>query len=190
MAIRPLEKPSRDAALRLDPFDPRGAPIVASWVRTRREAYWLAPQTAPPITAADVLRWRRPRGCPLELRRAGDDRLLGYGEVNLLNADRRAYWLGHVIVAPDQRGRGLGRRLTHLLLAHAFEVCGARRVSLVVFPENRAAVACYRAAGMIDEGVETHYFEAWGRSERLLRLGASRPPALWRGRGRADQAIP
>ncbi len=180
MALRPLvSSSSRDMPLRLEPFDPRGAAIVASWVRTRHEAFWLAPQTRPPITASDVVRWRRPGGNPLTLRRKDSTRMLGYGEVNPLNAQRHTYWLGHVIIPPDQRGRGLGRRLVQLLLAHAFETCRARRVSLVVFPENRAAVACYRAAGMVDEGFETHHFEAWGRTEELLRLGISRPQRSW-----------
>lgn len=98
---------------------------------------------------------------------------LAYGEVNLLNERRREYWLGHLIVDPRQRGRGVGRWLAELLLQEAFDRLGARRVSLVVFPENRSAIACYRAAGMRDEGFETHYFPPYRRWERLLRLIAT-----------------
>jgi ribosomal protein S18 acetylase RimI-like enzyme len=61
-----------------------------------------------------------------------------------------------------------------MLLHRAFHLRGARRVSLVVFPENRVAVACYRAAGMHDDAFETHYFPAYRRRARLLRLAATR----------------
>lgn len=98
---------------------------------------------------------------------------VGYGELNLLNDARREFWLGHLIIDPAFRGMGLGVRLTRLLLRRAFVDHAASCVSLVVFPDNAAAVACYRAAGLYPSGFEQHAFEAYGTRERLLRMSAT-----------------
>ncbi|MFQ5806432.1 MAG: GNAT family N-acetyltransferase [Phycisphaerae bacterium] len=177
MAAEPITTPNRVQTLRLAPFDARYAERVVSWVCGAREAYWLAPRTKPPLTADKVRAWASPGRNPLMLVAPGQSGPLAYGELNVLNEKRRDYWLGHLIVDPRQRGRGLGRRLTELLLLRAFRRHGARHVSLVVFPENEPAVACYRAAGMHDDGYETHYFASYRRRERLLRLAATRIPS-------------
>lgn len=173
MAAEPILKPGRIQALRLRAFDPRYAARVVSWVRGAREAYWLAPRTKPPLTAAKVCAWAEPGRRPLMLVEPPQAEPLAYGELNLLNEARREYWLGHLIVDPQQRGQGLGRELTELLVHRALQRHAARRVSLVVFPDNQGAIACYRAAGLVEDGYETHWFAPYRRHERLLRLIAA-----------------
>lgn len=172
MAVNP--RTHKDAALvcRLEPFRPAWAELIVSWVRDEQEAYWLAPRTPPPLTADEILRWQRPgREGFMSLEGDGPEPR-GYGELNLLSSGRRRYWLGHLIVDPAQRGRGCGVQLTRLLLRHAAVRQGAREVTLVVFPENRRAVSCYLAAGLREDGYETHEFPAYGRRVRLLRMTA------------------
>jgi RimJ/RimL family protein N-acetyltransferase len=176
MAAELITSPRWVSALRLTPFEAGYADRVLSWVRSPREAYWLAPRTKPPLTIEKLRAWARPGRIPLMLVAPEQPEPLAYGELNVLNERRREYWLGHLIVDSQQRGRGLGRRLTELLLRRAFDRLAARRVSLVVFPENAAAVACYQAAGMCDDGYETHYFAVYRRRERLVRLVATRVP--------------
>jgi RimJ/RimL family protein N-acetyltransferase len=156
---------------RLERFDPRHTELVASWVRSEREAYWLAPHTPPPITAERVLAWSMEGRHPLQLMEGGALAPVAYGELNVLNASAREYWLGHLIVDPERRGRGLGVRLVELLIQRGFQHLGARRISLVVFTDNLVAQRSYRAAGMREEGYEVHRFPAYGTSERLLRMG-------------------
>jgi len=156
----------------LVPFEPVWAELVLSWVRDAQEMYWLAPKTVPPLTVAEILSWKRPGHSPYLLMQPGRPQPLGYGELNRMSDAPRQYWLGHLIVDPAERGKGHGKELTRLLLREAFDQRGARRVTLVVFPENRAAVACYRAAGMREDGHEWHAFPAYGREECLLRLAA------------------
>ena len=146
-----------------------------SWIRDAREAYWVAPRTPPPLTACEVLHWGVAGHCPLLLYELGETTPVGYGEVNELTSGMNRYWLGHLIVDPTQRGRGLGLQLTRLLLAEAFGRFHASDVTLVVFPENTVAIECYRAAGMRDNGYETHHFPAYQRRVRLLRMVAWRP---------------
>lgn len=47
----------------------------------------------------------------------------------------------------DLRGRGLGREVTRLVVAWAFDVLGVHRIQLEVVDGNRRAVDCYLACG-------------------------------------------
>jgi RimJ/RimL family protein N-acetyltransferase len=144
-------------------------------VSSAREALWLAPRTAPPLTVASFLKWHGPAVQPFLLTPAGGGPPVGYGELNLLSQDDRRHWLGHLIVDPTRRGEGCGQELTRLLVRRAFEVGGSREVTLVVFPGNLAAIRCYRAAGFSDDGFEVHDFPAYGLRAELLRMAIRRP---------------
>lgn len=170
---------------------PITAASVAGWQRPGCAAFVLVERTAieperagasdgvaPDATSADV-NAAEADGVTLDPAAALCDgptgcEPLAYGEINVLNASRREYWLGHLIVDPRRRGRGLGTALTRLLARRAHGEFGARRVSLVVFVDNRAAVHCYRQAGFVDDGFESHEFPAYGRTESLLRMVAPR----------------
>jgi RimJ/RimL family protein N-acetyltransferase len=170
MAIAPTRKKAQVSSVRLMPFQREHAALVASWVMDAREAYFLAPRTPPPVTANKVRGWGGPGQRQFVLMEAGRQLAVAYGELNVLRTDQRRFWLGHLIVDPQQRGHGLGTELTRLLLRHAFTRLGATQVTLVVFPENRPAVVCYRAAGMHESGSEWHYFPPYERHVRLLRM--------------------
>jgi len=151
-------------------FTPRHAPRVSSWIRTQADAYWLAPQTPFPITPARVRAWAVPGTEPLLLLSGDAGAPVAYGELNVLERGRAQYWIGHLIVDPEQRRRGLGRVLTQSLLQRAFRLRGALGVSLVVFPENEAAIRCYRGCGFREVGTEWHSFPAYGKRVAMLRM--------------------
>lgn len=165
----------REPGCRLVEFDPAWAEHVVRWVRDERESYWLAPKSTPPLTAREILGWRKPDHHPYMLVLPARAAPIAYGELNRLSGARRCYWLGHLIVDPEYRGQGWGVALTRALLDEAFQQRGARRVTLIVFPENTRAVACYRAAGLREDGHEWHTFTAHGRRECLIRMAAGGP---------------
>jgi RimJ/RimL family protein N-acetyltransferase len=170
----------RERALRLEAFQPAAAERIVSWVGGAQEAYWLAPRTAPPLTVEKVRSWAHPLHEPLVLV-DGEAAPLGYGELNVLAGGDRVWWLGHLIIDPAHRGRGLGTELTRRLLLRAFQQRGASRVTLVVFAENTAAIASYRRAGLRFDGYESHKFPAYGRCERLMRMAVN-AREYWAGR--------
>jgi RimJ/RimL family protein N-acetyltransferase len=143
-------------------------------VQDEREAYWLAPKTAPPLTTADVRAWVSSAHEPLQLAHRELTYPLAYAELNILNHRPLHLWLGHLIVDPAWRGQGLGQAFTRQLLDRAFACHAARAVSLVVFPENLPAIRCYRAAGLRDGGYEWHNLPPYARDVRLLRMTAER----------------
>lgn len=149
----------RLAAFSLRPFQPEDAVQVASWVHDLLELRWISPSTPPPLTADKVCSWHADGTSAFMLfDQAGSEnsRALAYGEVNRAPHDREARWLGHLIVAPERRGRGVGGVLVHLLLAEAQRSPGLKRVVLIVSPDNLAGRRCYLRAGFQIVGEEQH----------------------------------
>ena len=165
----PLETLPR---LSLRPFEPWHAASVARWIRSDEELHWLAPGTPAPLTADKVLAWRKPAGRSYVLLAEGSTAPIGYGELNVMRRDRRQVWLGHVVLGPSFRGRGLGLCFVRALLAESYNTIRATRAVLVVFPSNDAAIHCYRRAGFELVGEEHHRFRSNGLRERMLRLEA------------------
>ena len=76
------------------------------------------------------------------LSMAGD--FVGFGQ--LYERDGRIH-LARLIVRPDMRGRGAGKRLIELLLEAGSEVFSGSEYSLFVYRENIPAYECYRSLG-------------------------------------------
>lgn len=75
---------------------------------------------------------------------------------------RAEYTVGLFVAA--LRGRGLGREVTRLVLAWAFEVVGLHRVELQVLAGNDRAIRCYLACGFRQEGIRREaelYPDGW-----------------------------
>jgi RimJ/RimL family protein N-acetyltransferase len=153
----------------LMPFDRGQAMRVASWIRDDAEMFWLAPGTPPPITPDKVVNWTRRRGGAFLFGPREADPV-GYAELNSMQRDPRDLWIGHVLIDPQHRGQGLGRALTAALVHRAFHIERARRLTLVVFPENTAAVRCYQSAGFHLRREEVQVFGPQRRRYGLLRF--------------------
>jgi RimJ/RimL family protein N-acetyltransferase len=163
--------------LRLRRFEAWQAYDVAGWVETPEELHWLAPSTRHPLTADKVLRWKQPAGLAVTWV-DGNEQTIGYAELNPMRLNARHCWLGHVIVRPACRGRGVGASFVRTLVRFGLKELRATRLSLIVFPDNVAAVRCYRRAGFHVAGFEDHRFHAFGSKHRLLRLEIE-PSAAW-----------
>ncbi|MGB0714340.1 MAG: GNAT family N-acetyltransferase [Phycisphaerae bacterium] len=156
----------------LVPYSREHAAVIASWVGSAQELFHLAPSTEPPLTAHKVRNWPRPGGVAMTYCDSHGEPT-AYGEINPMRNDALHYWLGHIIVAPALRGAGLGSRFMSALFDVAYTDLSARRISLVVFPENMAACRCYERVGMSCCGEEFHRFVSDGPRHRLLRYERS-----------------
>ena len=156
------------AELQLAPFDPQHAALVAGWAADSQDAFLVAPHTRPPITPERIIEWTTTARYATLLWR--DDQPLAYGELNLLNLVSRRWWLGHLLVDPAQRGRGLGRQLVQVLLRKAFRENAARSVTLVVYPQNTRAIRSYQSAGMRLDGYELHDFAPYRMQVQMVRM--------------------
>ncbi|MGN6870689.1 MAG: GNAT family N-acetyltransferase [Solirubrobacteraceae bacterium] len=86
------------------------------------------------------------------------------GQIRVENVDwdhRRAeitIWL-----APQVRGRGLGRGALRLAGGWLLETCGLARLEILSEPENVAAIRAAQAAGFVREGVLREYQRKRGK---------------------------
>lgn len=78
---------------------------------------------------------------------------------------------GFVIVNPDLRGKGYGKKMMQLGMKFAIEVYGASKVSLGVFENNQSAYYCYKAAGFIENG-HTEDYELMGKQWKCIDMEA------------------
>lgn len=125
----------------LEMFDVRSAAEVAGWARTPEEAaMWCS---LPVVTDEIVAGWSDRAGSEAFVLRDGG-KVVAYGEI-WVDTDENEVEIAHLIVAPNARGRGLGRRLVEGLVHQArrhYPVVAIRVHSL-----NEIAIRCYTAAG-------------------------------------------
>ncbi len=177
MSIAPYQASAvhvQNGPLALVTFDRDAAPLVASWVRDPHELFWLAPKTLPPLSAEKIIEWPGPDGSPLLLYRDGDFEPVGYAELNPMPGQSYHLWIGHCIVRPELRQQGFGRALVEMLLHEAFQNRYATRVSLVVFPDNTAAIRCYRATGFLHIREQVRQMPSTGRRHCMVEMRITR----------------
>lgn len=137
---------SGQAELRLGDFQEEHAETILSWVSSAEDALGWAETPFLRIGPDLFDSWHAQPGVVPCVGWLGDE-LCAYGHVWEDHAEREAE-IARVIVAPERRRQGIGRTFAALLGAEAtrrgFEVVLARTVRA-----NRAAFACYRAAGFV-----------------------------------------
>lgn len=158
--------------MHLSNYIPAWGSAIAAWVTTEQDLRWLAPGTLPPLTGEKITAWKKAGGASLVGFGRGSELPIAYGELNPMKSEAGHFWIGHILVDPRLRGCGMGRLFVRKLLEEAFHRREAFRVSLVVFPENRAAIQCYQKCGFRMTGDEKHRFLPGGPRHRLLRFEA------------------
>lgn len=78
---------------------------------------------------------------------------------------------GFVIVDASKRGKGYGKKMIQLALKYAFEIYGAKKVTIGAFENNPSAYHCYKAAGFEDAPMaEISSCRIFGETWRVLEL--------------------
>lgn len=78
---------------------------------------------------------------------------------------------------PCFRGKGYGKKMLSLGISHAFDCCGAKKVTLGVFSNNPGAYHCYKSLGFREIGSTAYSFgeETWTCLELELTRQARVP---------------
>lgn len=173
MAIA-ISNEHRAGQFKLADFEAKQANTILGWVTSPQLLRWVAPSTSAPLTIEKIIQWKKPRGEAYVLlgpddQPSGETIPLGYGELNPMRYEPDHLWLGHIIVSPEARGCGLGKLLVQKLLEQSITRHRATIISLIVFPENIDAIACYKSVGFRLLREESHRF-GQGPLHRLLRL--------------------
>jgi ribosomal protein S18 acetylase RimI-like enzyme len=150
----------------LQPFDPGRAALVASWaVGDEVVRAWCAVE-GDAVPADVVMSWSEADDVEAYLFRASDGGpLVAYGEL-WLDDEEGEVELARLLVAPEHRGRGLGRILVRELVAHARSTHRELPdVILRVRPENAQAIRAYVAAGFVDVPADEQ--ATWNEGQRF-----------------------
>ncbi|HEX4009166.1 MAG TPA: GNAT family N-acetyltransferase [Solirubrobacteraceae bacterium] len=128
---------------------------IAGWIASEDDLYqWSGPADFSwPLTVDQLLGdlARAGGGRLLLAATAGEGALVGHVKLAVA-AHHRIGHIGRVVVAPDQRGRGMGTALMRAVVALGFDELGLHRLQLGVYAFNTAAIACYQGAGFVVEG--------------------------------------
>ena len=138
-------------------FEAAHAEPISRWVASDHALFLLAPMTHPPLTPGKVTAWSCHADESLVLVSSAIE-VLAYGVLNQMRLSERQRWIGHLVVAPEWRGRGVGRRFVLALLERTFAIRDVDSVSLVVCPWNGPAVRCYQQLGFEQIGIQRRCF--------------------------------
>jgi RimJ/RimL family protein N-acetyltransferase len=142
-------------ALMLRPFEERDFASLISWVPTADElVQWCAARFRHPLDEDQLRRHlESAKGShTLEMFTVTrEDRAVAHVELGMI-WPHLSCRLSRVLVAPGERGRGIGRGTVRLAVTRAFERHRVDRVDLGVADDNGVAVGCYRAQGFVHVG--------------------------------------
>jgi RimJ/RimL family protein N-acetyltransferase len=77
---------------------------------------------------------------------------VGHISLGGISKKNRAGRISRVLVAPEQQGKGYCRQMVSAVLKIGFEDLHLHRISLGVYDFNKAAISCYKKAGLVIEG--------------------------------------
>src|SRR5262245_3716927 len=101
----------------LEPFEPILASVVSPWARTQDEVLAWCARGDVPVPHGVIAGWPVEPGISAYGLSDGTE-LVGYGEL-WIDDEESEVELARLIVAPDRRGRGIGRHLARTLAQRA-----------------------------------------------------------------------
>lgn len=169
----------KDPVVSLHPFGPPDFARLIAWVTDGGSQetllYWAGPIFTWPLDEGQLESYVEPALSepPVRVIWRADDASgapVGHIELNAIDRLDRSAVLSRVLVAPDHRGRGVGRAMAAAALDLAFAELRLRRVVLNVFESNTPARRCYKSLGFAQEGSPRDILGANGGNLRTLRM--------------------
>lgn len=139
----------------LRPMKDCDIPTIAGWLTDAVTMHkWCANEfTEFPLTAEALRAYydaRRERDDYYEFCAYDESGLAGHFILEFKDAAKKTLWLGFVVLAPERRGKGLGKEMIRLAAKYAFTVAGAEKMTLAVFRNNPAAMHVYESVGFCE----------------------------------------
>lgn len=137
------------------PFRMDDADALTSWASSADELLqWSGPYFSFPLDKKQLRAYAESASDHRHLISGvtkGTDVIVAHAELNIL-PEHHVGQIRRVAVAPERRGKGVGRALMQWLVNFGFGELQLHRLELVVFSFNDCALRCYETAGFREEG--------------------------------------
>ncbi len=134
------------------PATPRDYPAICGLTDSEAELFRIYPRGRYPLTPQQIEKLARER-IALTVAEDAAGHIIGFA--NLYDhAPGRWAFIGNLIIATPQRGKGLGKALLTHMIAIAFEELALPEVRISVFADNTAALLLYRSVGFTPYDIE------------------------------------
>ena len=166
--------------MRLRPSKAADGKEVVRWIEGERQMrMWCRDRFTYPLTEGQLTEYYR----QLEEDEQAwgftaldeNGRPIGSFRMTVMDYERGHVHLGFIVLSPETRGRGMGRKIVSMAVKYATEFLGMRRVTLKVFDCNPAAKRCYEKVGFSEEEYVPEdfpfYDEMWGNSLMVYDMG-------------------
>ena len=142
----------------LAPLDTANAATALAWL-TDPEVNEFMLSGHEPMTIEQELAWYADMAASetdevFQIHVTDDGRYIGNTGLNKIDRTHRNAELGIMIGSKPDQGRGYGRDAIVALLRYGFDTLGLHRIYLRCDPDNARGLACYRAVGFTETGLE------------------------------------
>lgn len=162
----------------LRPYKAMDGKVVASWIKDERTLrLWSSDRFGDyPVTAEDInYKYLECNGdCEEEdnfypVTAVCDGQVVGH--MILRFTDSETIRFGFVIVDDSLRGKGYGKKMLKLAKEYAFNILGAKRITLGVFDNNPGAYYCYKAVGFKEIPMDRDIiFNVFGEEWKIVEM--------------------
>ncbi len=164
--------------MRLRPFIfERDFDVVKEWITDERtNAMWSSSLMTCPIEAGNFLEvirtFAKRDGDSPFVATTDDGSVVGFFCYSV-DLSSNEGMLRFVIVAPDQRGKGVASEMLALIKEYAFRITKADALALNVYSSNKRAIRCYEKAGFVERYIKENSLvfqeESWDRCNMILQ---------------------
>lgn len=155
--------------LRLRPYNEKDTEIILSWSKDEIAFYkWSAGVLGEYPISKEQFGFVNKL---MPFTAINDDEVIGFFTIRRPSENFDELRFGFVVVDPQKRGQGYGKRMLQLGIKFAKEIFGTKKVSLGVFENNESAYYCYKAVGFQDIVLEkTEKYTVLGEEWKCLEL--------------------
>lgn len=149
---------------------------IIKWIRTEKEMYlWSANiYNKFPIEEKDINKFydecaKKTNFYPMTL--IENEKIIGHLILRNTDKNNEGIRLGFVIVDPNLRGKGYGKKLLNYAIQFAKEKLNAKEITLGVFENNTNAYNCYKSVGFVeDKNKEKEIFKINNEEWKCIEL--------------------
>ena len=149
---------------------------IVNFPQDRAELFYFFPSATYPLTLEQLekqLSERHESMVMLENSSLKKKEIIGFA--NFYNVENRNIaFIGNIIIRPDKRGQGLGRKLVQTMIISGFEQFNLREVHLSCYRQNTPALLFYKQLGFKPYAIETRQ-DLNNQSTELIHLKVKKP---------------